>query len=166
MNAMLPSGSLRYRSVFERDGLTIELEGGGYNKVGGPAFRVPHDLAHFVVEDALGLDAGLWGVLAAGGMFAHCTVLAGRRPPHAARRAQAVVDGAGGRLAQAEQLVRQVADLALADTFRRPLPGFDADAVEAACRSLRAMSLAWRQLAVGDSLRVVWRLPAPRPVKR
>ena len=54
----------RYRSVLHRrDGLVIELDGGGYNKVGGPARELPHDLAHFVVEDGLGLEAGLWGVL-------------------------------------------------------------------------------------------------------
>jgi hypothetical protein len=40
-----------YRSVLYRsDGVKVELDGGGYNKVGGPAGRVPHDLAHFVVE--------------------------------------------------------------------------------------------------------------------
>ena len=91
----------------------IELDGGGYNKVGGPARELPHDLAHFVVEDGLGLEAGLWGVLAAGGMFGHAKVIAGRRPPHAAKRAQAVVDAAGDRLSQAEMLTRFVCDLAL-----------------------------------------------------
>ena len=71
----------RYRSVLHRrDGLVIELDGGGYNKVGGPARELPHDLAHFVVEDALELEAGLWGVLAAGGMFGHAKVITGRRP--------------------------------------------------------------------------------------
>ena len=104
----------RYRSVLHRrDGLVIELDGGGYNKVGGAARELPHDLAHFVVEDSLGLEAGLWGVLAAGGMFGHAKVIAGRRPPHAAKRAQAVVDAAGDRLSQAEMLTRFVCDLAL-----------------------------------------------------
>ena len=104
----------RYRSVLHRhDGLQIELDGGGYNKVGGPARELPHDLAHFVVEDGLKLEAGLWGVLAAGGMFGHSKVIAGRRPPHAAKRAQAVVDAAGDRISQAEMLTRFVCDLAL-----------------------------------------------------
>jgi hypothetical protein len=36
-----------YRSVLHRrDGLVIELDGGGYNKVGGPARELPHDLTH------------------------------------------------------------------------------------------------------------------------
>ena len=102
----------RHRSVLRRrDGLVIELEGGGYDKVAGAARELPHDLAHFVVEDDLGLEAGLWGALAAGGMFGHAKVIAGRRPPHAAKRAQAVVDLAGDRLSQAEMLTRFVCNL-------------------------------------------------------
>ena len=38
----------------------------------------------FVVEDGLGLEAGLWGVLAAGGVFGHAKVIAGR-DAHAVR---------------------------------------------------------------------------------
>ena len=165
----------RYRSVLRRrDGLLIELDGGGYNKVGGAARELPHDLAHFVVEDGLGLDAGLWGVLAAGGMFGHAKVIEGRRPPHAAKRAQAVVDRAGDRLNQAEILTRVVCDQALEGADRDVhrlrarsgerwwLPTITADALAATCRRLRETSMAWRDLRPGDALRLYWRLPAPR----
>ena len=108
-----------YRSLLHRaDGLAVQFDGGGYNKVGGPARELPHDLAHFVVEDALELEAGLWGVLAAGGMFDHTKVVEGRRAPHADKRARAVVEAAGDRLSQAEMLTRFVCDLALDGTFR------------------------------------------------
>ncbi len=164
----------RYRSVLHRrDGLVIELDGGGYNKVGGAARELPHDLAHFVVEDRLGLEAGLWGVLAAGGMFGHAKVIAGRRPPHAAKRAQAVVDAAGDRLSQAEMLTRFVCDLALAgadrdvhrlksaagDRWWRPVT---VEQLADACRALRDTSVRWRDLRAGEALRVLWRLPPPR----
>src|SRR5215207_3024292 len=157
----------RYRSVLHRrDGLVIELDGGGYNQVGGAARELPHDLAHFVVEDGLGLEAGLWGVLAAGGMFGHAKVIAGRRPPHAAKRAQAVVDAAGDRLSQAEMLTRFVCDLALdgADRDVQRLkaaagqrwwrPDIGADHVERACRALRETSIRWRDTPAGDALRL------------
>jgi len=174
-----PSGR-RYRSVLHRrDGLVVELDGGGYNKVGGPAREIPHDLAHFVVEDSLGLEAGLWGVIAAGGWFEHTKVIAGRRPPHSAKRAQAVVDGAGDRLSQAEMLTRFVCDLALegADRDVRRLEAaagrrwwraeIGADDVERTCRALRDTSVRWRDTPVGDALVVRWRLPPPRmPVSR
>jgi hypothetical protein len=164
----------RYRSVMHRrDGLVIELDGGGYNKVGGPARELPHDLAHFVVEDALGLEAGLWGVLAAGGMFGHAKVIAGRRKPHAAKRAQAVVDAAGDRLSQAEMLTRFVCDLALegADRDVRRLKASagerwwrdaSAEQLQQACRSLRETSVLWRDLRPDEALTVVWRLPPMR----
>jgi hypothetical protein len=164
----------RYRSVLHRpDGVLIELDGGTYNKVGGAARELPHDLAHFVVEDALELEAGLWGVLAAGGMFDHAKVIAGRRPPHAAKRAQAVVDRAGDRLSQAEMLTRFTCDLALEGTDRaaerlRRLagerwwkPGIDADRLQSACRELRRTSERWRALPAGEALTVHWRLPPP-----
>jgi hypothetical protein len=164
----------RYRSVLHRpDGLVIELDGGGYNKVGGPARELPHDLAHFVVEDGLGLEAGLWGVLSAGGMFGHAKVIEGRRPPHFAKRAQAVVDAAGDRLSQAEMLTRFVCDLALdgadRDVQRLKAAAGDrwwreitADVLEATCRALRETSVRWRDLRTGEALEVHWRLgPIP-----
>ena len=164
----------RYRSVLHRgDGLVVELDGGGYNKVGGLARELPHDLAHFVVEDSLGLEAGLWGVIAAGGMFGHTKVIAGRRPPHAAKRAQAVVDAAGDRLSQAEMLTRFVCDLALdgADHDVRRLKaaagvrwwrGTTADQLADTCRALREASVRWRDLREGEALKVLWRLPPIR----
>jgi hypothetical protein len=162
----------RYRSVLHRhDGLQIELDGGGYNKVGGPARELPHDLAHFVVEDGLGLEAGLWGVLAAGGMFGHAKVIEGRRAPHAAKRAQAVVDAAGDRLSQAEMLTRFVCDLALAGADRdvallkarageRWWRETSADTLASTCRALRETSVRWRDLKPGEILRVAWHRPA------
>src|SRR3954452_4491125 len=55
----------RYRSTLQRtDGVLIALEGGSWNRIGGSVVRVPHDLAHLVVEQELGLEFGLWGVLA------------------------------------------------------------------------------------------------------
>jgi len=164
----------RYRSVLHRrDGLQIELDGGGYNKVGGPARELPHDLAHFVVEDGLKLEAGLWGVLSAGGMFGHAKVIAGRRPPHAAKRAQAVVDAAGDRLSQAEMLTRFVCDLALdgadrdvgrlkASAGERWWRPTSADDLARTCRALRETSVRWRDLGAGEALRLAWRLPPPR----
>ena len=156
--------------MYPAGGLVIELDGGGYNKVGGEARELPHDLAHFVVEDGLELEAGLWGVIAAGGMFGHTKVIAGRRPPHAAKRAQAVVDAAGDRLSQAEMLTRFVCDLALAGADRdvrrlqtaageRWAHKTGPEQLERTCRALRETSVRWRDLHAGEALTVVWRLP-------
>ena len=162
----------RYRSVLQRsDGVRVELVGGGYNKVGGPARRVPHDLAHFIVEEELRFSSGLWGVLAAGGLFhpKNTRVIAGRQPPHAARRAAEVVARASETLRQAEILVRAVADLALAGrerdvaAFARAtgqrwaLPGVSADQLAAARGRLQAAGVAWAALRPDETIDVTWR---------
>ena len=41
----------RYHSVLHRpDGVSVRLQGGSYNRIGGATGRVPHDIAHLVVE--------------------------------------------------------------------------------------------------------------------
>jgi hypothetical protein len=52
---------------------------------------VPHDLAHYVVERALGLMHGFWGCVASGAVFPGMKVLTGRQPPHAAARSRAIL---------------------------------------------------------------------------
>src|SRR5213594_2077421 len=51
------------------DGVTLELP--SY----APLHRLPHDLAHFVVERTLGLPWGFWGSIAAGVVFGGVEVL-------------------------------------------------------------------------------------------
>ena len=51
----------RYSSTFTRaDGAVLKLQGGSYNKLGG-GVRVPHDIAHLIVEQTLGSAAGCGG---------------------------------------------------------------------------------------------------------
>src|SRR3954468_11944019 len=83
----------RYRSTLHRaDGAVITLDGGSWNWIGGAIGRVPHDLAHLVVEQALGLRRGSWGVLAAGGLVRSAAYSGARRPPHALARTKQVID--------------------------------------------------------------------------
>ena len=162
----------RYHAVLQRaDGVSVRLEGGSYNRIGRDGARVPHDVAHLVVEDAFGLGAGLWGTLAAGGLVQNAAFAGGRRPPHAERRAWAITDRAGESLRQAEVLVRAVADAAL-DGATRDLAGLRArvgarwwspsatvDALEGACTDLRRAAARWDALPEGSVLRLAW--PAP-----
>lgn len=149
----------------------VELVGGGYNKVGGPAGRVPHDLAHFIVEDEFGMTSGLWGTLAAGGLFApsNSRVIAGRQPPHAARRAREIVKAADEELKRAEIAVRAVADLALAGRQRDiaglkaatgsrwALPEVTAKTLASACERLQAAGQQWVELDDREAIEVAWR---------
>ncbi|WP_205695600.1 hypothetical protein [Conexibacter sp. SYSU D00693] len=168
-----------YRSTIRRaDGCLVAFDGGGWNTVGGPARELPHDLAHFVVEDGLGLTSGVWGVLAAGGLFGHAQVVEGRQAPHAATRGKAIADAAADEVMHAELLVRATADLALAGAhedrgaLRAALretwwEGHDADAVARTCVALRDASGAWAALERGASLELLWTLgPAATPAPR
>jgi hypothetical protein len=148
--------------------VTVRLEGGSYNRIGGAVGRVPHDIAHLVVEDAFGLRDGLWRTLAAGGIVQNATFAGGRKPPHAERRARAITDRAGESLRQAEILVRAVADAAL-DGRTRELHAFRAsvgarwsspsstpETLERACAGLREAAERWAALTEGEALRLAW----------
>lgn len=165
----------RYRSLLHRgDGLVVAFEGGAFNKIGGGAREVPHDLAHLVVEDELRLRSGVWGVLAAGGIFRHVTVASGRQAPHAARRGRQVIDAAGDLIMQAEILTRAVCD-ALAGSgpadpqaIRRAVgdrwwsDAVTADAIVRSGERLQAGGAAWSALAPGELLAEQWRLAPPK----
>jgi len=101
-----------YHSLARRpDGVVVRLKGGSYNRLDPP---LPHDVAHLVIEGELGLEHGVWGVIAAGGLFPQCAVVSGRRRPHAAERARSVVKDAAAELTQAEIVVGAVCRLAVA----------------------------------------------------
>ncbi len=150
------------------DGARVRLNGGSYVHLDPP---LPHDLAHFVVEDELRLTAGVWGVIAAGGLFAQSSVVAGRQRPHAAERAREVIKRAGDRLTQAEVLVRILCEVAQAGDERDPrvldrIPegrrprGLSPHQVALTCEHLREAARKWSAVSVGDSLDVVWSAPA------
>lgn len=159
----------RYRSTLTRDdGVELTLEGGSWNRIGGPVPRVPHDLAHLVVERELGVRRGLWGTLAAGGLVQNAAFSGGRRPPHATTRAWRTTDAAKHDLQRAEVLVRAVADLVLegrttdVDALRRSVgprwwdDRIDRTALQRAAEGLHAEAAAWDALPDDGTLRRRW----------
>ena len=76
----------RYETVITRsDGVTYHVKGVGHMS------SLPHDLAHFAVEQGLRITGGFWGSVADGAVFGSLTHVSGRRKPHAAERSNAVV---------------------------------------------------------------------------
>ncbi len=148
------------------DGVLVRLNGGAYERSDPP---LPHDLAHFVVEEELELRAGLWGVIAAGGLFPQASVVAGRRRPHATRRAREAIRLAGDRLTQAEVAVGVLCAVARAGeesdpTVHHRIPerwrpeGLSPRDVERACERLRQAARQWDAVVEGDSLDLAWRV--------
>jgi len=164
-------GTRYHSTLHRRDGVTVRLEGGSYNKLGGPVLRVPHDIVHRVVEHHFGVDAGLWGVLAGGGIVQNASFVDGRLPPNAVRRATTMTDRVGEQLRQAEVLVRAVADLSLEcrpydlDGLRAGcgdrwwLPTITADALRTVQDELQDAARAWDALAPDEPFAMTWSRP-------
>ena len=159
----------RYRSVLLRpDGVTVQLDGGGYNRIGGPVGEVPHDIAHLIVEDELGMDRGVWGTLVAGGLFGGASVIAGRQRPHAAARSREVLEASDEQLGHTEMMTRAVCDLSLTGTpdprALRAAAGerwwwpTTAEMLVRAFDRLQRAGEQWARLPAGGTLRFPWRL--------
>lgn len=99
---------------------------------------LPHDLAHFVVEGALGLECGFWGLLAKGATFKS---VPGRRRTQPGRE---IIRAHHSSLEGAEGLVN-VHVRAWRAGRATPVKG-----------ALDAMLARWRALPVGEELRLEW----------
>jgi hypothetical protein len=152
---------------------TVKREDGVTLKIKGPdrPLRIPHDLAHFVVENELKLKFGFWGKVAAGVVFPGMEVLAGRRKPHAADRAKAVQAQAGQQGIQAEVLVDVMIKIAennlpmkaaqklLKESWKPSKSAretFTAEEITMASRRLKEAESQWMALPVGGTMKFDW----------
>src|SRR3989442_12393403 len=87
------------------DGVTLELP--SY----APLHRVPHDLAHFVIERAVGRTCGFWGSIADGAVFGGMQVVPRRRTARVEERSRQVMRGASSRVTEAEAVVGTVVEI-------------------------------------------------------
>ena len=137
--------------------------------------RLPHDIAHFVVESELSLKHGLWGLLASGVMLPNARLVSGRLRPRAAERSREVLKKAGQHPTEAEVLVSFIMGIAaegvdedwpkvrsrLSNAWqprhsqRGPISH---DEVRRACQRLREAERQWQELTVGESMIVRWPL--------
>lgn len=161
----------RYATVVVRDdGVTLLV----------PSFDqptwLPHDVAHYVVERALGLTHGFWGCVARGAVFSGMQVLQGRQAPHAAARSREIQRemAASQEGTEAEVLVDFFVRLtqqgytpsgaAQLGNIWHPSKStprsLEAQEVEQICRDLQAMHQQWQALAVGTSITVTWDMPS------
>lgn len=143
--------------------------------------RIPHDLAHAVVERELGWATGIFGSVAAGAMFDNASVVAGRPRPDAARRSERILRANAGMLGRSELIGgmfhrtvehRRVAEIgteirrawALTDTG--PCP-YDEQRLVQVASTLDSLGTAWESV---DELEFFWpdRLisPVPAPTRQ
>lgn len=150
-----------------------------------PLHRLPHDLAHFVVERALGLTTGFWGSIAKGGLLGGMRIAASRNVS-ARERSRQVMKHAGSQLTEAEALVGTVVKIykrrlqndwpvaqgLLEATWRpaRPSRALPTRAeILRLCQALAEAEEGWLSIPIGKSVTLVWperaagrRRPKPR----
>ena len=122
--------------------------------------RLPHDLAHFVVEREIGIAGGVFGQLAAGG-HANTFHPVGQKP-------RGRVVERGRRLATANRddalLSEKIVYVACSVWNQGPaavasvgdISGVAGDDLRRVCRELDVVSAAWSKLGVGESMTLAW----------
>lgn len=167
----------RYETVITRlDGVTYHVKGVGHMAT------MPHDLAHFVIEKALGIRQGFWGSVADGAVFGSLTHVSGRRRSRAAERSNGLLKANKDILTATENLVglfNQAFEEGLgpeSPELRERLgrylwipPGhqprqFTNAEIVAVCSGWKEMLNLWQELPIGGTLELVW--PDPDPVHR
>jgi hypothetical protein len=172
----------RMRVTFRRTGerryaVVVEVPGQAAQTVSpAPGFdeHIPHDLVHYVVEAALGLDGAVFGRAARGGGTFYATETASnareqaRKRRKQARREQALrrEPAKEEQLATSERIAflcdiawrrrhGQRPDLAFAAPAS-PISSVDAARIERVLSRLDEVAPRWHQLAVGGELTFTW----------
>lgn len=165
-----------YTSTALRDDGVVLLVPGSDRKA-----ALPHDIAHYFVEQGLGLKRGFWGRVADGAIYGGMEVLSGRKSPHAVKRSRSVIrdreqQGTGAEvlvdaflkvthdgLENDEAAARVILNREwVPDKPERGSP--NAEEVRHICIALREAEQQWQALEPGQSMTVLW--PSAKHRKR
>ncbi|MFZ1699886.1 MAG: hypothetical protein WBO10_10940 [Pyrinomonadaceae bacterium] len=145
------TGERRYRVAVEGKGVIASFmePAAGYDE------RLPHDLAHFVVEQYLGLDGAVYGRLAAGGH--QFQPLADKQP----RRGTKLRDKIAAEQRREAEFAERVIDIACRRWKRErydgpPAKGVTDEDIKSICTEYDAVSSIWSKLGVGQSMTLEW----------
>lgn len=152
--------------IHRPDGVVVSLPGAGGR------WPVPHDLAHFATERALGMAGGVFGSAASGAMFGQMAVVSGRLRHDPKRRSREILrtNTRTRTITVAETMTSLVHDAVQhgrADglisrargvwgTVREDPCPFTAGQFLAALKDLRELSHRWARTPAGGVLEVEW----------
>jgi hypothetical protein len=144
----------RYRVSVEGPGVVSSF----MEPAAGYDTRLPHDMAHFVVENELGINGGVFGQLAAGGTAGtfRPTIEKGRRK--VAKRGNRIAVANRNDALLSEKLVCvacQTWNNVLTDLT--PVQGVSVADIRRVCREFDTVSAVWSKLATGESMTLLWR---------
>lgn len=151
------TGERRYRITVEGRGVVPSFmePAAGYDE------RLPHDLAHFVVEQYLGLDGAVYGRLAAGG---HQFQPVGAEQP---RRGTKLRDKITAEQRREAEFAERVIDIACrrwkGERYEGlPAKGVTDEDISRICAEYDAVSSQWSKLGVGRSMTLEWQRKSQR----
>lgn len=123
--------------------------------------RLPHDMAHFVVENELGIGGGVFGQLAEGGHASTFRPIGERPRTRVVKRGNRIATTNRQDAMRSEKVVTIACQVWNNGTQRAvPVAGIDgvsADDLRRVCREFDAASAAWSKLPVGGSMTLTWR---------
>ena len=157
------TGERRYRVSVEGKGVISSW----MEPAPGYDARLPHDMAHFVVENELGITGGVFGQLAGGGHARTFHPTDEQISRKVAKRGRRLAVANRGDAILSEKIIFLAwriwnNDLSGGSTLK----GVSAEDIRQVCREFDAVSAIWSKLAVGESMTLVWRGSAARAVRR
>ena len=154
------TGERRYRVSVEGPGVVSSYmdPAPGYHE------RLPHDMAHFIVENELGINGGVFGQIAAGGSFTP-TDLTKRRK--IARRRERLAHENKDDALLSERIIYIAFALWQNKVSEPPsIEGFRPDDIRRVCHAFDEASAVWSKLGIGESMTLVWHGGKARTIRR
>ena len=157
------TGERRYRVSVEGKGVISSW----MEPAPGYDARLPHDMAHFVVENELGITGGVFGQLAGGGHARTFHPTDEQISRKVAKRGKRLAVANRGDAILSEKVIFLAWRIWNNDLSAvTPLKGVSAADLRRVCREFDGVSAIWSKLAVGESMTLVWRGSAARAVRR
>jgi len=130
--------------------------------------RLPHDMAHFVVENELGITGGVFGQLASGGDSSTFHPTDNRVRRKLAKRGHRIAATNRDDSLLSERLVYLVWQMWTNDQIgdNSPVKGVSVEDLNRVCRKFEAVSAVWSKLEVGEAMTLDWTVGAGRPGRR
>jgi hypothetical protein len=148
------TGERRYKVSVEGPGIVPSV----MDPAPGYDSRIPHDMAHFIVENELGLKGGVFGQLAAGGHAGTFRSTADKRPGRKTRTGDRIAKE-NRNDANLSELVVNLACRTWTNDPEKPdqIKGVSKEDIANICRVFESVSMEWSKLKVGESLTLEWR---------
>ena len=158
---ILPSHTVKvtFRKTHAK-GYSVSVEGPGIrastmDPAPGYDPRLPHDVAHFIVENELGILGGVFGQLAAGGTAGTFFATGEKKRSQLKRRGQVIA-----KQNKRDALFSEHAVYAAQSRWEKhdiipdtKIPTVDIDRI---CERFEDFARRWSELAVGDSISLEW----------